>query len=126
MSKGTIQILSEASTPQGPWSPQEGRYTQELRNRLVELGDLPSPESFDKVREEATRILASCLPPGMAAEKRTGLVVGSVQSGKTMSMTTVTALARDNDFRCVVVLAGTAKNLVSQTQERLEEHLGTE
>ncbi|MBL8695879.1 MAG: hypothetical protein JNJ88_17425 [Planctomycetes bacterium] len=43
-----------------------------------------------------------------------------------MSITTVTALARDNNYRLVVVLAGTAKNLVQQTQERLEEHLGTE
>src|SRR6185503_7525536 len=104
----TVEIVSAVPVQTGNWSPQEGRFTIELKRRLVELGELPSPESFEKVRTEAVRILGSCLPPSAATEQRTGLVVGSVQSGKTMSITTVTALARDNDFRCVVVLAGTA------------------
>jgi hypothetical protein len=126
MTTETIQIVSTAPREPGSWAPQEGRYTRDLRDRLIDLGELPSPEAFDKVRTEASRILSSCLPPGSIQERRTGLVVGCVQSGKTMSITTVTALARDNTFRLVVVLAGTAKNLVQQTQERLEEQLGTE
>lgn len=125
MTTGTIQIMTTALQGPGAWSPQEGRHTRELRIRLVDLGELPSPMSFDRVREEASRILSSCLPPGPTPDSRTGLVVGCVQSGKTMSITTVTALARDNHFHLVIVLAGTAKNLVQQTQERLEEHLGT-
>ena len=126
MTTGTIQIVTTKLLGPGEWNPQEGRYTLELRNRLVGLGDLPTNESFDRVRAEAARILSSCLPPGTIPDRRTGLVVGCVQSGKTMSITTVTALARDNNFRLIVVLAGVAKNLVQQTQERLEEHLGTE
>jgi len=122
----TVEIVSSVVAEAGNWCPLEGRFTIELKRRLIELGDLPSPESFERVRTEAVRILGSCLPPWVGTGQRTGLVVGSVQSGKTMSITAVTALARDNDFRCIVVLAGTATNLVQQTQERLEEHLGTD
>jgi len=49
-----------------------------------------------------------------------------VQSGKTMSFTTLTALARDNGFPLVIVLAGTKKNLMSQTLERLQKDLEME
>lgn len=50
---------------------------------------------------------------------RTGLVMGSVQSGKTASMLGVTALALDEGIDIVVVLAGTRLSLWRQTYERL-------
>ncbi|SDJ85872.1 Z1 domain-containing protein [Cryobacterium psychrotolerans] len=65
--------------------------------------------------------------PGVAdwpANKvRTGLVMGSVQSGKTASMLGVTALALDRGVDIVVVLAGTRLSLWRQTYERLSEQL---
>ena len=51
-----------------------------------------------------------------AAQNRTGLVVGNVQSGKTTSFTTVAALARDNGYRMVIVIAGTSENLFFQNR----------
>jgi hypothetical protein len=51
------------------------------------------------------------------------LVVGNVQSGKTMSFTTVIGLARDNGFPLVIVIAGTKVNLLNQSHERLEKDL---
>lgn len=54
---------------------------------------------------------------------RTGLVVGSVQSGKTASMLGVTALALDQGVDIVVVLAGTRLSLWRQTYERLIDQL---
>lgn len=50
---------------------------------------------------------------------RTGLVMGSVQSGKTASMLGVTALSLDQGVDVVVVLAGTRLSLWRQTYERL-------
>lgn len=50
---------------------------------------------------------------------RTGLVVGSVQSGKTASMLAVAALLLDRGVDLVVVLAGTRVALWLQTYERL-------
>lgn len=54
---------------------------------------------------------------------RTGLVMGSVQSGKTASMFGVTALALDRGVDVVIILAGTRLSLWRQTYERLTEQL---
>lgn len=54
---------------------------------------------------------------------RTGLVLGSVQSGKTASMLGVTALALDHGIDIVVILAGTRLSLWRQTYERLLDQL---
>lgn len=54
---------------------------------------------------------------------RTGLVMGSVQSGKTASMLGVTALAIDYGLDIIVVLAGTRVSLWRQTYERLVQQL---
>lgn len=54
---------------------------------------------------------------------RTGLVMGSVQSGKTASMLGVSALAIDHGLDIIVVLAGTRLSLWRQTYERLAKQL---
>jgi len=54
---------------------------------------------------------------------RTGLVMGSVQSGKTASMLGVSALAIDHGLDIIVVLAGTRLSLWRQTYERLSQQL---
>jgi hypothetical protein len=51
------------------------------------------------------------------------LVVGQVQSGKTMSFTGLVAAARDNDFPITVVIAGTKKALFNQSVKRLRTDL---
>lgn len=58
-----------------------------------------------------------------ASRIRTGLVMGSVQSGKTASMFGVTAMALDRGVNVIVVLAGTRISLWRQTYERLTEQL---
>ncbi|MGJ9402883.1 Z1 domain-containing protein [Arthrobacter sp. KK5.5] len=54
---------------------------------------------------------------------RTGLVMGSVQSGKTASMLGVSALAMDHGVDMVIVLGGTRLSLWRQTYGRLVEQL---
>ncbi len=58
-----------------------------------------------------------------ANRSRTGLVMGSVQSGKTASMLGVSALAMDRGVDIVVVLGGTRLSLWKQTYGRLVEQL---
>lgn len=53
----------------------------------------------------------------------THLVVGYVQSGKTMSFTGVLAMARDNGYRIAIILTGITTNLLGQTADRLEDDL---
>ena len=75
------------------------------------------------VLKESLQILANCTPPDAVGTK-TGLVVGYVQSGKTVSFTTVAALARDNGYRLVIIIAGTSNPLYDQSNGRLETDLG--
>ena len=49
-----------------------------------------------------------------------------MQSGKTLSFTSVAAAAHDNDFRLIIVLAGTKKILAQQTLDRLLKDLRIE
>ena len=53
----------------------------------------------------------------------TGLALGKVQSGKTLSYTSLIALAIDNGYRVTVVLAGTKNPLLEQNYTRLYNDL---
>lgn len=80
----------------------------------------------DKVnlRDETIDIMMHCNPHNATTnDETTHLVVGYVQSGKTMSFTALTALAHDNGYKMIVYLAGTKNNLLNQTEKRLSEGL---
>lgn len=53
-------------------------------------------------------------------EKRKGLVIGDVQSGKTANYTSVCNKAVDAGYKIIIVLAGRTNTLRRQTQKRLE------
>lgn len=77
------------------------------------------------LRSSTTDVLNHCNPHDSTSSlETTHLVVGYVQSGKTMSFTGVLAMARDNGYRFAIVLTGTITNLLEQTSERLEKDLG--
>ena len=105
----TVEILTPTSGNAAKWQPIVGDETLELMKHL----ELPD-DSRDRVLEEAVGILSRCAPPTGGAHSDTGLAIGYVQSGKTMSFTTVAALARDNGFRLVIVIAGVSKPLLAQ------------
>lgn len=76
------------------------------------------------LRATTCDILNHCNPHDASANaETTHLVVGYVQSGKTMSFTGVLAMARDNGYRVAVVLTGVTTNLQGQTADRLEKDL---
>lgn len=112
-----IELIAESGATR-QWDPKLGSETMDL----LEHFGLPT-ESTARIRDEAVSVLASCAPPSGANASETGLVVGYVQSGKTMSFTTVTALARDNGYGVVIVIAGTAIPLLRQSTERLQKDL---
>jgi hypothetical protein len=78
---------------------------------------------LERVVLESTRILGRCVDPNHSCSKSTGLVVGKIQSGKTMSFTALAALAHDNGFGFVIILAGVKTNLLEQTVSRLKSDL---
>ena len=112
-----VEPVSE-STIEGRWEPDVGEETRKFLSAVVPDG------SQNSIREAAVAILARSVPPTGEAGQETGLVVGYVQSGKTMSFETVTALARDNGFQIVIVVAGISNPLLDQSTARLHRDLG--
>jgi hypothetical protein len=103
--------------PDGNWVPAVGPEGTDFLQSVVPEG------SRDSVRDAAVTILAKGAPPTAQEQQETGLVVGYVQSGKTMSFETVAALARDNAFQMVIVVAGTSNPLFEQSTGRLRRDL---
>ncbi len=103
------------------WDPVVGRELERL------LGNKFPNDSVARraVRDSTIRILRRCVNPALSTNETnsTGLVVGYVQSGKTLSFTSVAAAAHDNGFRCVAVIAGSSLNLADQNKDRLAKDL---
>ena len=92
------------------------RYEQLLRNQgwpetVIETLD----ETIDQTLGQLTN------PKQEGSWDRRGMVVGSVQSGKTANYTGLICKAADAGYKVIIVLAGFHKNLRSQTQIRIEE-----
>jgi hypothetical protein len=102
----------------GPFAPVLGEAGQGLLQYLVEKGVLPDTGVVN-LRDESLAILAGCATPQGPTARKTGLVCGYVQSGKTMSMEMVAALGKDNGFRIIVLIAGVTTMLVGQSTERM-------
>jgi len=83
-------------------------------------------EEVSRIKNSTINILSQCVAPHYEEptyEQNTGLVLGYIQSGKTMSFTSLIALASDNDYKVVIVFAGTTTILLDQTIDRLGEDL---
>ena len=103
------------------WGPSiDGEEILCLRNRYKER---VNEDEWDDIVETAASILGRCPTPTENDRRVTGLVLGRVQSGKTLSYTSLIALAIDNGYRLTVVLAGTKNPLLEQNYTRLYNDL---
>ena len=103
--------------------PVVGDTTVGLGEHLLHIEKIKTPEAYARIRRGAVDIVRRCRRFDGPDGQMTGLVVGYVQSGKTMSMTAVSALARDNGCRIVILLAGVTTNLLVQNAERFRDDL---
>ncbi|WP_018476994.1 Z1 domain-containing protein [Pontibacter roseus] len=101
------------------WEVSIGQQARELAKRQQNLDE----DERQTVLSEAAKLLEKCANPNGGSCASTGLAIGYVQSGKTLSFTTLTALAKDNGYRIVAVLAGSGNNLLDQTTDRLKKDL---
>lgn len=60
-------------------------------------------------------------PKELSSWDRRGMVVGHVQSGKTLNYTSLICKAADAGYRLIIVVAGIHNNLRNQTQIRIDE-----
>lgn len=115
----TIKIIQPTTTS---FPIVQGERTADLLSRFKKLDN----EERETLLNETTSILSQCNNPVETVGSTTGIVIGYVQSGKTMSFTTLTALAIDNGFRIIIYFAGIKNNLLEQTTKRLKKDLLTE
>ena len=102
--------------------PTEGRWDAKVGSELTRLlhGEFPDDSpARQSLEQSAIKVLTRCVAPDAQAATNTGLVVGYVQSGKTLSFTSVAAAAHDNGYRLVILVAGSTHILANQSRDRL-------
>ena len=118
------QIEIQSNSDNGNWNPFVGEETNELLRSIGFANpDRTLNESGLRVLDETYRIMQVCGNPNNSANNETGIVIGYVQSGKTLSFTTLTALARDNNYQIVIIIGGTSVNLLDQSTKRVRKDL---
>lgn len=108
-----------ASVPSTLVHPPRTECWDRYFGRLTSKG-APGLGVLDRTTSEVVKLLAA---PQARDQKRKGLVMGNVQSGKTRHFSGVIAKAMDAGYRLVIVLSGMYNNLREQTQSRLDRDL---
>lgn len=122
MSKHDINETTAVVKSNSDWRPID-KANGEL-NRVLKSNKTLSENARQDLKKSAFEILSKCGDPKKLGNKtRTGLVVGYVQSGKTLSFTTVAAGAVDQGYKTIAVLGGSSVPLSQQNADRLEEDL---
>ena len=113
-------------TEHRPWLPSKrAQIRWRFWNRYMTYleRDFGMPPAVVSNLDEVTRMILERLedPEREAPWDRRGMVVGSVQSGKTANYTGLICKAVDAGYKLVIVLAGIHSNLRAQTQLRVDE-----
>ncbi|MFX3636048.1 MAG: Z1 domain-containing protein [Candidatus Pristimantibacillus sp.] len=96
-------------------------FWNRYRNYLEDVKTYPSIV-ISKLHGLTDNILGSLEDPKRQVEwDRRGMVVGYVQSGKTLNYTGLICKAADAGYKLIIVMAGMHNDLRSQTQLRLDE-----
>lgn len=103
------------------WQPVVREETEDLIRHFSSKLDADGKQ---KLLDSTSTIIGHCIDPTNTEPSiNTGLVVGYVQSGKTMSFTTLAAMAADNGFPLIIVITGTTELLFEQSAQRLDKDL---
>ena len=88
--------------PLTTWEPKIGNGIYSFISGIDFIKD--DVDRQKEVINETKRILSRCANPSLTVDRKCCLVLGQVQSGKTLSFTSVIALARDNKISFTVLL----------------------
>ncbi|MCX6880662.1 MAG: hypothetical protein NTW21_43675 [Verrucomicrobia bacterium] len=110
-----------------PWWVERKAQIEPMRfwrryRRYLEQEKGHRDKDLDAVDEQSDVIIDRIKNPTTPGEWDVrGMVVGSVQSGKTANYLGVVTKALDAGYKLVIILAGIHNNLRAQTQERVDE-----
>ena len=121
----SASIIKDISTHFEEWLNLERiekinlQYSTDYNKYLIERKGY-SNEVVYKIEEDTQKILSQSGDPKLNKDwDRRGMVVGSVQSGKTSNYLYLLAQAIDHGYKVIIVIAGLSENLRQQTQERI-------
>ena len=120
----TIEITGARNTNKAKWQPYQGEEIDGLikfKGFVDATGNINS--TGERIIDETFRIMEMCGNPNTPTSNDTGLVIGYVQSGKTLSFTSLTVLANDNHYQIIIIIAGTSIPLSDQSFERMKRDL---
>lgn len=120
----TVEITGTQNANNPKWHPYEGEEIVGLM-RCKGFSDAGGNITAigETIIDETFRIMEMCGNPEAQRNHDTGLVIGYVQSGKTLSFTSLAALANDNHFQIIIIIAGTSTPLSEQNYERMKKDL---
>lgn len=114
-SEGFVEWLPKAK------DDTQTSYWNDYRRQLASQHGFTSNILFC-LDEVTDRILSKCSNPlSSISSSRKGMVVGSVQSGKTANYIGLLTKAADYGYKVIIVIAGIHENLRSQTQRRINQ-----
>src|SRR5216683_449075 len=100
------------------------RYLRKLKENGIQWRDgSPQLSELAQSVQDTVALLPDPTKWGESPSPFKGLIVGSVQSGKTTNMIGLTAAGIDQGYRIIVVLAGRTEDLRQQTSLRFNQDL---
>ena len=118
---GYEAITNEKSKPWLHTREECDQYSRLYKLYLLEQGKIP-PVSINEIFDESDYILDLLANPlSRSGFKKKGLVIGSVQSGKTANYLGLINRAADFGYKLIILLSGIHSNLRMQTQARVNE-----
>ncbi len=98
----------------------DGYFASAVAREMKKNDESMTDDIVNNVFANATAILNECPNPKHKNEfKKTGIVIGKVQSGKTSNFIALLALAFDNDYNIGVVIGGNTTELLTQNVNRI-------
>lgn len=99
----------------------DGFFITNVAKKMKEDNEEISDEAIESIISNAADVLNHCPNPSHKGEiKKTGLMIGKVQSGKTSNFISVLALAFDNGYNIGIVIGGNTTELLNQNSSRIK------
>ena len=100
----------------------DGFFATHVAEQMKKTDESITDDAVNEVFTNATKILNQCPNPRLNEEfKKTGIVIGKVQSGKTSNFIALLALAFDNGYNLAVVIGGNTTELLTQNVNRIRK-----
>ena len=100
----------------------DGFFAKHVAEQMKKSDDSITDDVVNDVFTNASSILNQCPNPSSTEEfKKTGIVIGKVQSGKTSNFIALLALAFDNGYDFAVVIGGNTTELLTQNVNRIRK-----